>query len=286
MAISYSHRFGQIIGDSLEMAMEPFLYNFAEENNLYLDKKGFRPARAGVKLSWSDINDNIHDLDFVLERNGSDTIQGMPAAFIECAWRRYTKHSRNKAQEIQGAIMPLLEKYKKEDPFIGVVLAGEFTQNSLDQLRSLGFHILFIPYKNICSSFLSVGIDANFDEQTSESDFKKKVHKWERLTKDEKTKLYETISEENLVSISQFLGELKAKIDRSVSSIKIWSIYGKEYKFTTVAAAKFFLLNMKEEKNETSFLRFEAEIEYCNGDSIKVSFQNNSEFLSFLSRFV
>ena len=268
------------------MAMEPFLCAFAEENNLFLDKKGFRPARSGVKLSWSDINGNIHDLDFVLERNGSETVQGMPAAFIECAWRRYTKHSRNKAQEIQGAIMPLLEKYKKEDPFIGVVLAGIFTQNSLEQLHSLGFHILYIPYEKICSAFMAVGIDAYFDEKTPESDFKKKVQKWEKLKDAEKNKLYETIAEESLSAIGHFLGELKAKIDRTISSIKIWSIYGKEYIFSSVNAAKAFLINMKEEKNEMSFLRFESEILYCNGDSIKVSFQNNTDFLGFLSRFV
>ena len=45
--------------------------------------------------------------DYVLERGGTDTVRGLPAAFIETAWRRYTKHSRNKAQEIQGAVLAL-----------------------------------------------------------------------------------------------------------------------------------------------------------------------------------
>jgi hypothetical protein len=61
---------------------------------------------------------------------------GMPAAFIETAWRRYTKHSRNKAQEIQGAIMPLVETYMKAGPFIGAVLAGVFTKGALMALNS------------------------------------------------------------------------------------------------------------------------------------------------------
>lgn len=55
------------------------------------------------------MNGNAHDLDFVLERGGSDDKIGMPAAFIETAWRRYTKHYRNNAQEIQGALEPLAE---------------------------------------------------------------------------------------------------------------------------------------------------------------------------------
>nr|MBP8083761.1 DNA methylase [Spirochaetota bacterium] len=139
MASSNSHKFGQIIGDALEMAVEPFLRYFATEHNLYLDVKGPRAARPGSKVTWIDINGNKHDLDFVLEKYGSESLIGSPVAFIECAWRRYTKHSKNKAQEIQGAIIPLFDKYKSDHPFTGVILAGEFTDNSLVQLKSLGF---------------------------------------------------------------------------------------------------------------------------------------------------
>ena len=55
MAISNSHKFCQIIGDVLEIAVEPFLRSFSEENNLYLDVKGQRAARNGVNLTWLDI---------------------------------------------------------------------------------------------------------------------------------------------------------------------------------------------------------------------------------------
>ena len=102
---------GHQCGEVLEAAVEPLLRRFAKEHNLYLDKKGPRPARSGKKVSWTDVRGNTHDLDYVLERNGSDAKIGKPVAFIETAWRRYTKHSRNKAQEIQGALMPLLETH-------------------------------------------------------------------------------------------------------------------------------------------------------------------------------
>ena len=108
MAESPSHRFGQIIGEALEAGVEPLLAAFAKKHNLYLDKKGGRPCRKGAKVSWFDAQKNKHDLDFVLERGGTPTKQGIPAAFIETAWRRYTKHSKNKAQEIQGAVLPLV----------------------------------------------------------------------------------------------------------------------------------------------------------------------------------
>ena len=131
MAVSFSHKFGQIIDNLLELALEPQLQEFAKKHTLYLDKKGVRNARPGKKVSWTDGNKNMHDLDFVFERGGTEDKIGVPVAFIESAWRRYTKHSRNKAQEIQSAILPLANEYRHSDPFVGVVLAGEFTKEAL-----------------------------------------------------------------------------------------------------------------------------------------------------------
>ena len=100
------------------------------------------------------MNKNSHDLDFVLERGGTPDKIGMPVAFIETAWRRYTKHSRNKAQEIQGALEPLAETYRHLAPFKGAVLAGVFTEGALTQLRSLGFTVLYFSVR-ICRQCVS-----------------------------------------------------------------------------------------------------------------------------------
>src|SRR5438094_5564481 len=167
MAESFAHKFGQTIGDMLQAAMEPVLADFAGSHRLYLDKKGPRPARKGLKVTWTDRLGNRHDLDFVLERGGTPDKIGIPVAFIEAAWRRYTKHSRNKAQEIQGAIAPLCETYGTS-PFIGAVLAGEFTEGALSQLDSLGFAIAYFPYKTVLEAFSTVGIDASADERTAD----------------------------------------------------------------------------------------------------------------------
>src|SRR4030042_370278 len=122
MAESLAHTFGQIIGNVLEEAIEPALQEFADRHGLYLDKRGSRKAREGRRVTWTDLYGNAHDLDFVLERGGTDDVVGIPVAFIETAWRRYTKHSRNKAQEIQGAIQVLALTHKYCCPFVGVIL--------------------------------------------------------------------------------------------------------------------------------------------------------------------
>ena len=111
-------------------------------------------------MTWQDGYGNKHDLDYVLERNGSPNVIGQPVAFIETAWRRYTKHSRNKAQEIQGAILPLVAAHQNSAPFVGAILAGVFTNGALQQLQSLNFSVLYFPYAGVVKAFRRIGIDA------------------------------------------------------------------------------------------------------------------------------
>lgn len=99
MADSPSHKLGQIIGNVLQEAIESPIRQLAAKHSLYIDRAGPRPCRSGKKVSWEDRFGNSHDLDYVVERGGSDDKRGTPLAFVEVAWRRYTKHSRNKAQE-------------------------------------------------------------------------------------------------------------------------------------------------------------------------------------------
>jgi hypothetical protein len=181
MAQSPAHRFGQIVGEVLEAAIRAVLKRFAKQHHLFLDLKGTRPCRSGKKCTWVDLNGNSHDLDFVLERGGTPHKVGMPVAFIETAWRRYTKHSRNKAQEIQGAIGPLAETFRNLGPFKGAILAGVFTDGALTQLRSLGFTILYFPYSSVVRVFRKFGIDASFDENTPDAEFQKKVVAFQSL---------------------------------------------------------------------------------------------------------
>src|ERR1700733_3295387 len=102
MANSPSHKFGQIIGELLEKMFQAPLTAIARKHGLYLDYKHSRPARGNkVKVNWADSKGNSHDLDYVLEHGGTEDVVGIPKAFIETAWRRYTKHSKNKVQKMQ-----------------------------------------------------------------------------------------------------------------------------------------------------------------------------------------
>ena len=287
MAESPAHKFGQLIGNLLEELIEPLLTSFAERNGLYLDyQKNQRSARRGKKVTWEDQYGNVHDLDYVLERDGSDDSMGMPVAFVEVAWRRYTKHSRNKAQEIQGAILPLAEKYQWSNPFLGAVLAGEFTGEARGQLSSLGFHVLYFPYNTITAAFASQNIEIVFDEGTPDSEFKKCVNKIERASSEKMRKIKAHLSAANKEDIDKFMDALEKRFDRSIKRIMVIPLYGRLNEFATIDEALHFLDSYSVREGAGDFQRYEVHVSFSNGDKVEGTFKERTkvrEFLQFMN---
>lgn len=286
MAESNAHKFGQLIGNFLEASIVGTLEKISKTHDLYLDKKGPRPARHGLKLSWTDLNDNKHDLDFVLESKGTAKTLGNPVGFIEIAWRRYTKHSRNKAQEIQGALQPLKQKYLLHTPLLGVVLAGKWTEGALKQLRSLGFKILLFDYDKLVQTFNSLNIDISFTETTSEAVLKRKLANLEKVLKSDKTmnQLIKQINSDFKVEIETFSNELNRHFSKKIQRITIRTFFSNEIIVTSVQDAinsiKFI------EKTDTEgleFTHFELEIIYSNQTKINATFLEKEEINDFLN---
>ena len=234
MAESPAHKFGQLIGGLLESVVRPQLEAFCQQQGLYLDHQGRdRSARRGRKVAWQDHYGNTHDLDFVIERNGTDDAVGQPVAFIEVAWRRYTKHSRNKAQEIQGAILPLAEKYRWNNPFLGTVLAGVFTEGSIEQLRSLGFHVLYFPYETFVTAFAEEGIDIHFDENTPDEVFRASADHIEGAPDSDLDSIKERLILANQGQINDFFAALNHRLGRNVARVLVIPLYGRSMQFAS-----------------------------------------------------
>ncbi len=274
-----------MIGDVLEAAIEPILRSFATKYSLYLDKKGPRPARPGNKVTWTDGKGNKHDLDFVLERGGTPTKRGIPVAFIESAWRRYTKHSRNKAQEIQGAIIPLIEKHKNHCPFIGVVLAGVFTDGALSPLRSLGFSVAYFPYETVVKAFSVVGIDASSDEQTPDDEFADKMRRWTALKPEDRAKLYKALVDLNEKELRPFFDNLAKMVNRQVKSVRILPLHGAAMEWPNIEDAIKFIADYNEKATDAALLRYEVQIVYMNGDRISGEFGAKQDAIDFLKTY-
>jgi hypothetical protein len=285
MAESPSHRFGQIIGEALEAGVLPLLATFARQHGLYLDKRGERACRKGAKVSWFDAQHNKHDLDFVLERGGSATKQGLPAAFIETAWRRYTKHSKNKAQEIQGAVLPLVDAYRNSAPFAGAILAGEFTSTALAQMRSLGFSVIHVPYQTVVDVFAKFGIDASSAESTPDSVFAKKVAAYERLSAPERQKLGMALIDAQAQQTVAFMKSLEEAVLRQIDRITVLPLHGTICELVNVEDAIAFIEGYNHDGGGQSVTRYEVQIKYNNGNTVDGRFGDKASAIEFLKTF-
>jgi hypothetical protein len=285
MAASPSHKFGQLIGELLESILGPQLQEFCDKRDLYLDKKGARgAAREGRKVTWADKYGNGHDLDFVIEQGGTKDKLGRPLAFIEAAWRRYTKHSRNKAQEIQGAILPIAEKHAWDKPFLGAVLAGVFTDGSLTQIRSSGFEVILFPYESIVDAFKSIKINAAFDEDTADAEFQKTVDRIEKLNRQEWIALREHLVKSNAKLLEQFLKSLQSVLDRRIESVVTIPLHGGEVAFATAREAIAFVEKYNEKvMKDGLFRKYEIIVKYSNGDKIDAEFSDKKGVVDFLN---
>ena len=289
MANSPSHRLGQIIGDFLEDLVLPLLEDFCHrhsqsgpEKALYLDKKGRRSSRPGQKLTWHDKYGNAHDLDFVIERGGTPDKIGHPVAFIEAAWRRYTKHSRNKAQEIQGAVIPIAEKYAWDSPFMGAFLAGVFTGPAIEQMKSAGFTISLFPYDTIVEAFSTVGVNVSFDEQTEDMRFAEIVTGIEVLGTKERDIVKKRLLSLNKSQIDGFLTALDSALGKRIDRLYLIPLHGRTYEFRTTDEMTTFLRNYEGDNANLSLVKYEIFVKYTNGSEIRSQFQEKEEIYSFL----
>ena len=282
MAQSPAHRFGQMIGELLEAAIAPLLFTFADQHGLYLDQKEPRQCRTGRKCTWIDLGGNSHDLDFVLERGGQKDRVGTPVAFIETAWRRYTKHSRNKVQEIQGAILPLTQKFEALQPFKGAILAGVFTKGALDQLRSLGFSVVYISYESIVAAFKKLRIQADYDEGTTDQDFSAKVQSLMQLTPAQRNRLKKAIIEKHRPEINQFLEQLSIAVTRRIDAILVLVLHGAHHEAPGILDAISFIQSYEDNSRPKPVNRYEIQVRYSNGDSIVGTFHSKNDAIQFL----
>lgn len=285
MAQAPGHRLGQIIGDTLELAVGPPLAEFADRHGLYLDGKGPRPARPGKKVTWQDDLGNTHDLDHVLERGGTATKRGLPVAFIETAWRRYTKHSRNKAQEIQGAVLPLLATWAHVKPFAGVILAGVWTEGSLDQLRSNGFSILHIPYETIVEIFRRWGIEVYYEEGTEDWVLQEQIDKWDALNEDERDELGQTLRDAVTNELKLFMDDLSKTVLRRIDCVSVLPLHGRVTDCESIDQAIHLIESYDPGTDAGPVIRFEVIIRYDNGDRVTADFGSSADAVAFLDSF-
>ena len=171
------------------------------------------------------------------------------------------------------------------EKFMGAILAGEFTEGALSQLKSLGFQVLYFPYKTVVAAFAKCGIDASFDEETEEEDFRCKIESWENSPY--KNEIVRNLFMINKASVDEFLSALRASVTRKIEQVIILPLHGNTLRTATIAEA-IDLVSGYEEDNPCvcPVDRYEILIRYNTGDKIEASFREKKDAILFLQNYL
>ncbi|WP_433342150.1 hypothetical protein [Streptomyces sp. CA-253872] len=288
MADSPAHSLGQIAGYMMEQAFFEMILPVANEFDLFVDRQGLRPARGKrKKVTWVDDHDNKHDLDFVLERGGSPGTLGRPAAFIESAWRRYTKHSVNKAGEIANALVPLRRTFRFDRPFLGALVAGEWTQGGVTHMESQGINVLHLPVKTLVDAFKTEGIDFWFEETTPAAHMAAQVERWSSIGPAGRENVIKALRENAGTQFDAFATRLRDHLSRKVQSVMVLPLHGVARTAASVAEALTLLSGMRTAKpspEDLELLRIEIQVRYSNTDRIEASFSSLADAIVWLEQ--
>jgi hypothetical protein len=169
-ASSSGHKLGQLIGDWYERNVATAIFDsVVAELGLYLDHRFKERKCRGGKIIWRDLEDNSVDYDFVIELGGNDNEFGAPLAFFETFWRRGARHSKDKARDDSGKLLPMRYTYPTAR-VLGIVSAGDFTKPAQEYVQSRAIDLFFIPKENIVKAWKQAGIDIDYADGAIEED--------------------------------------------------------------------------------------------------------------------
>jgi len=243
---SAGHKLGQIVGDWFEQyVVYNLLKRVSESLHLFLDCRFIERACRPGKIIWEDEEGNNVDYDFVLELEGSNDSFGDPVAFLECFWRRGSRHSKDKARDDSGKLMPMRDAYPTAR-FLGIVAAGEFTTPARELVRSRQIDLFYVPKEKIIEAFSSNNLTMDYPDRLAESEKARIVQNFENnFTEENKLAVANTLF--NLIgeaSIRSYISRVESSLSALPQEIRFVLRQDSEpVIFETVESATLFLSN-------------------------------------------
>lgn len=265
---SAGHKLGQLVGDWFEeFFVLPLLRKVADQLKLYLDNRfRARKARQGDKIIWKDVEGNEVDYDFVMELDGTDERLGIPVAFFECFWRRGTRHSKDKARDDTGKLMPMRDVHPTAR-FLGIIAGGDFTAPARVLVQNRQIDLFYIPKTKIVSAFDKHALQIEYPDTLPEARKAKLADAFVRGLKEKKkhsaaATLQELIGE---VSLDSYVDRVRGALGALPQEIRLLAQrQSKPEVFETIADATMFLENPK--FDYSNFMEnFIYEITYTDG---------------------
>lgn len=279
---SSGHKLGQLIGDwHEEYFVLPLLQKVGKSLELYVDSRFVeRQVRQG-KIVWEDYDGNSVDYDYVLELGGTEKKLGAPVAFIECFWRRGARHSKDKARDDSGKLMPMRETYPTAR-FLGIVAAGDFTKPARELVRSREIDLFYVPKDKIVSAFKKCDLIMDYPDKLPEDDKASIVNAFEKkFSKNKKRDVRDALIELiGMAAINSYVDRVRAILSALPQEIRfILRHDSSPIIFESVAEASNFLESPKFNMNSPTE-NYHYEITYSDGSEFENTVSSVQELRS------
>ncbi len=278
---SSGHKFGQLIGDWWEQyVVLKLLQQVANKLQLFLDSRFVNRTcrKRGNKIHWVDVDGNIVDYDFVLELNGSSNSVGIPVGFVESFWRRGKRHSKDKARDDSGKLIPMRNFYPTTR-FLGIVACGDFTEPARDFVINNKIELFYVPKAKIVEAFAQHNLVMDYSDSLPESEKLKLATKFEsEFTDDKKNQVSKTLIDVvGKASFFSYISKIESNLTALPQEIRfIISQHSKPMIFRSVDEATGFL-NSPVFSNEFERESYSYEITYSDGFEFSREIKNLDE---------
>ena len=279
MNASSGHKLGQLIGDWFEEHfVYPLLRDAGKKLDLFVDSRFVDRSVRDGKIIWVDIDGNAVDYDAVLEIGGTKDQLGIPVAFIECFWRRGSRHSKDKARDDSGKLLPMKDTYASAR-FLGIVSAGDFTAPARELVLTRGIDLFYIPKAKIVQSFSDCGLVMDYPDKMAESEKASLVNEFESSFDNKKqievrNHLHEHVGEKD---IKNYVNRLKSRLSALPQEIRFVLRHDSSpVKFDSIKRATDFL-NSPDFKMESPIESYIYEITYSDGTEFTKEVQSINE---------
>jgi hypothetical protein len=268
---SAGHKLGQLIGDWYEAYFVlPLLQQVGRELDLFVDSRLVERAARTGKIIWKDIDGNSTDYDYVLELGGTKTQRGVPVAFIECFWRRGSRHSKDKARDDSGKLLPMRESYPTAR-FLGIVAAGDFTKPARALLKSKEIDLFYIPKDKIIRAFSACGLIIDYPDKLPEEQKAKIVEDFASSFTD-KNKIAVQLELYNLIgkaTIASYVDRVRATLSSLPQEIRLVLQYNSQPLVFELVEKTAIFLNKPEFNMNSPITSYLYQVTYSDGSEFE-----------------
>lgn len=265
---SAGHKLGQLVGDWWEeYVVLPLLFDISNELDLFLDHRfRDRKCRNVTKIIWEDEDGHAVDYDFVLELDGNDDKQGIPVAFIEVFWRRGARHSKDKARDDSGKLLPMRQTYPTAR-YLGIAACGSLTEPARDLIKAREIDLFYVPKSKVIEAFEKNEMIIDYPDRLAEADKSKLADGFgKKFNEVQKKKVAETLRKIiGKASLKSYRSKLSSSLAALPQEIRFQEASRSEYKiFESIKKATEFLKSPSFHKQQGDVSYF-YEITYSDG---------------------